>query len=191
MVEEALIGKKIQQYRILNRLTLQELADKAGLTKGYLSRIENSKKSPPVSTLLAVVNALHISISELFGESAENATKISLVRPSERVVIAKDASSSGYEYVSLAPKFPNSRMEPYIMTFPPTKTEKLFTHKGEEFVYVLEGKGVLFFGDKEMLLKKGDAVYFDSEVPHHGHAEGKTPWRCLVVIYNEMYNVTA
>jgi transcriptional regulator with XRE-family HTH domain len=182
-VPESEIGKRIQQYRISNRLTLQQLADKAGLTKGYLSRIENSKRSPPVSTLIAVVNALNISISELFGENAENGTNITLVKPSERRLIAENALVSGYAYESLAPKFPNRKMEPYILTFPPSRREKLFKHKGEEFVYVLQGKGRMFYGDKEVFLEKGDALYFNAEIPHHGHAEGNEPWKCVVVIY--------
>ena len=182
-VQESELGKRIQQYRMNNKLTLRELADKAGLTKGYLSRIENSTKSPPVSTLLSVVGALNISISELFGENEKNGVTFSVVKPSERHMLAKDASTAGYAYESLAHNYPNRRMEPYIFTFPMRKKEKMFQHKGEEFVYVLEGKGRMFYGDNEYFLEEGDAIYFNGEIPHHGHAEGNKPWKCLVVLY--------
>ena len=65
MVEEKELGKRIQQQRTDRRLTLQDLAERTGYTKGYLSKIENSEKAPPVSTLINLAKALNISLSEI------------------------------------------------------------------------------------------------------------------------------
>jgi len=59
MIEEAEIGKNIRKYRRIKKVTLRELAEKAGFTKGYLSKIENTPKAPPVSTLIILSKALH------------------------------------------------------------------------------------------------------------------------------------
>ena len=58
MIQESELGKRIKEYRIAKKVTLQELAKKTGFTKGYLSKIENTKKAPPVSTLIVLSKAL-------------------------------------------------------------------------------------------------------------------------------------
>jgi transcriptional regulator with XRE-family HTH domain len=72
MIQESELGKRIKEYRMKKGLTLQKLEGKTGFTKGYLSKVENTKKAPPVSTLIVLAKALEISLSEIFGEKEEN-----------------------------------------------------------------------------------------------------------------------
>ena len=53
------------------------------------------------------------------------------------------------------------------------------SHQGEEFFYVLEGTIKLFLDDKEILLETGDAIYFDSSLPHAGISIGDKPAKTL------------
>jgi len=183
MVEEKELGKSIKQHRINKGLTLHELAEKTGHTKGYLSKIENSEKAPPVSTLINIAKALNISISEIFGEVEEN-SPICLVKKSDRRVIARDGSVFGYAYETLAHKFHNKKMEPYFLTIPLAPKENvLFQHKGEELVFVLEGKFKFYYGEKEFTLEEGDCIYFDSSIPHYPVTQGEKEAKCLIVIY--------
>ena len=183
MIFESEIGKKIREYRKQKGITLNHLAKKTGLTKGYLSKIEKSKKAPPVSTLILIIKALGISISEIF-EEQEDRISISLVKNKERQVIARNGSTFGYAYHALAHKFPKKHMEPYIITLPINPKQKAcFQHKGEEMVFVLEGTMRFFHGDKEFIVRKGDCIYFDSNVPHYGISDGKKEVKCLTVIY--------
>ncbi|MBM4276516.1 MAG: helix-turn-helix domain-containing protein [Deltaproteobacteria bacterium] len=183
MVEEADLGKRIQQFRINKGLTLQELAEKTGYTKGYLSKIENTEKAPPVSTLINIAKALNISISEIFGEIEEN-SPICLVKKFERRIIARDGSVFGYAYETLAHKFHSKKMEPYFLTIPlAPKENALFQHKGEEILFVLEGKMKFYHGEKEFIVEEGDCIYFDGSVPHYGVCEGNREVKCLMVIY--------
>ncbi len=183
MVDETELGKRVKQYRIGKGLTLQELAEKTGYTKGYLSKIENSEKPPPVSTLINLSKALSISISEIFGEVEEN-SPICLIKKSERRTIARDGSVFGYAYETLAHKFHNKKMEPYFLTIPLAPKENvLFQHKGEEFVFVLEGTFKFFHGEKEFTVEEGDCIYFDSSIPHYPVCQGDKEAKCLIVIY--------
>jgi len=183
MIEEKELGKRIQQQRTDRRLTLQELAEKTGYTKGYLSKIENSEKAPPVSTLINLAKALNISLSEIFGEVEEN-SPICLVKKGDRRIIARDGSVFGYAYQTLAHKFQNKHMEPYILTLPLKPEENaLFQHKGEEILFVLEGTMKFFHGEKEFVVEEGDCVYFDGSIPHYGVCLGKKEVKCLMVIY--------
>lgn len=183
MVDEKELGKRIQEQRMNKRLTLQELAEKTGYTKGYLSKIENSGKAPPVSTLINLAKALNISLSEVFGEAEEN-NSVCLVKKTERRIIARDGSFFGYAYQTLAHKFHNKHMEPYLLTLPrKPKENALFQHKGEEILYVLEGTMKFFHGEKELIVEEGDCVYFDGSVPHYGICHGNREVKCLMVIY--------
>jgi len=184
MVEETEVGKRIQQHRINKGLTLQELSEKTGLSKGYLSKIENSEKAPPVSTLINLAKALNIGISEIFGETEEN-SPICLVKKSDRRTIARDGSVFGYAYQTLAHKFHNKHMEPYFLTLPLKPEENaLFQHKGEEILFVLEGVMKFFHGEKEFIVEEGDCIYFDGSIPHYGVSQDNKEVKCLMVIYS-------
>ena len=183
MVDEIELGKIIQQYRIKKGLTLQELADKSGITKGYLSKIEKAKKAPPVSTLIGLAKGLDISISEIFGEGEEMSSAC-LIKRGDRRYIARDGAVFGYAYETLAHKFRNRHMEPYILTLPlRPKKNALFQHRGEEILFVLEGAMRFFHGEKEFIVEEGDCVYFDGSVPHYGICQGKKEVKCFMVIY--------
>jgi len=185
MLDESEIGRKIKQLRQERGLSLLGLADQAGFTKGYLSKVENSKKSPPVSTLINSATALGVSIGTIFAEE-ETETSIILVKKSERKTIARDGTAFGYAFEPLASKFPNRLMEPHILTLPvKPKAQAVFQHKGQEMLFVLEGAMRFTHGDKQFIVEEGDCIYFDASVPHFGASDGSKATKCLMVICSE------
>lgn len=186
MIDEAGIGGKIKELRLQRGLNLQDFAAATGFTKGYLSKVENSQKSPPVSTLLTLAKALGVNISTLFSEE-ENKSTITLVKKSERKTMGRDGTAFGYSYEPLAHKFLQRRMDPYVLTLPvKPKRKAIFQHKGEELLMVMNGAMRFMYGDKEFIVEEGDCIYFDSSVPHFGSAIGSEPVKCLMVIYTEV-----
>jgi len=183
MIPEAQIGKNIKALRLARKLTLEAMAARAGLTKGYLSKVENSKKSPPVSTLIVIAKALGVNLSQIFGEE-NTAVRCSVVRKAERQFMAKAGVTFGYSYETLAHKYPNKKMEPSILTIPADSEKSLiFQHEGEEMVLVLEGTMRFIHGDEAYLLEPGDCVYYDSSIPHYALPAGDRDVKCLDVIY--------
>ena len=65
------IGKKIRQLRLQNDLTLEDLASRSELTKGFLSQLERNLTSPSISTLEDILEALGTNLSEFFHEEEE------------------------------------------------------------------------------------------------------------------------
>jgi len=160
------------------------LAEKTGLTKGYLSKVEKSEKAPPVSTLIRIGTAFQVSLSEILGETEGN-DLVSLVKKNQRVFIARDGTRFGYSYESLAHKFLNKNMQPYIITLPKDpKDIPMVKHKGEELLFVLEGKMRFIHGNREFVIEEGDCMYFDSGVEHWGAAIGDKECKCVMVIYS-------
>ncbi len=181
---ESEICKRIKASRKAKGLTLDQLAQQTGFTKGYLSKVEKSDKAPPVSTLGILARALDVSISFLIGEKPLH-NRLSHIKKNERLVIAKDGSEFGYAYESIAHQFPNRSMEPFVLTIPvQTKRQMIFQHDGEELLFVLRGTMKFNHGGEEYLCEEGDCLYFDSSIPHHGVAHGSQEVLCLMVIYD-------
>ncbi len=183
MIPEAMIGKQIKSLRTAGRLTLEALAARTGYSKGYLSKVENSEKAPPVSTLIVIAKALGVTVSRLLGEESAD-IRCSVVRQSERRPMAKPGMAFGYSYETLAHKYPIKKMEPSILTIPAGSTESaIFQHEGEEMLLVMEGRMRFFHGDDAHVLEAGDCVYFDSGVPHSVLPMGDRDVKCVMVIY--------
>ena len=183
MIQETQIGRNIKSIRISRDLTLEALADHTGYTKGYLSKVENSKKAPPVSTLIVIAKALGASLSEIFGD--ETTTKrCAVVRKSERHVMAKSGANFGYSYETLAHNYLNKKMVPSILTIPAeSKQSEVFQHEGEEMMLIVEGCMRFSHGDEVYILEPGDSVYFDSGIPHYGIPDDDRDVKCVIVIY--------
>jgi len=183
MIIETEIGKRIRQYRLQKNFTLQELADKSGYSKGYLSKVEKSGKAPPVATLSVIARELGVSVSVILGEETLY-DSICLVRENERTLMAKTGEEFGYAYEALANPYPNKHMEPFILSYPADDALKhTFQHDGEEMLFVLEGQMRFKYGNSEFVLNRGDCLYFDSSVAHSGEPIGDKPLKTLIVLY--------
>lgn len=169
MVVEEEIGKRIKKIRLSKKYTLQDVANRTGLSSGYLSKLEKSKKSPPISTLISIAAAFDVTVSVLLGEISEDESVL-LVKKNQRVIIAGPGSDFGYSYESLAYAFKSRVMEPYILRLPkgddiPPHT---FQHEGQEMLFVIQGSMLFHYGEKVFTVDVGDSIYFDSSVPHLG-----------------------
>jgi transcriptional regulator with XRE-family HTH domain len=169
------LGARIQQWRAKREMTLEALAERSGLSKGYLSRIENGLQTPPLGTLIRIAGALDADVTSLIkGESARAASDspfVSIVRKHERSQVIRGASAFGYDYASLIGANVNARMEAFLFTFPSDIDKYVFfEHEGEEFLFMLSGRVEWQVGHERHVLEPGDAVYFDARLPHRGRA---------------------
>lgn len=169
------IGHKIKQLRVQKGLTLEELASRCELTKGFLSQMERNLTSPSIATLNDILEALGTSLSDFFREAKE-----------EKVVFqSKDFfvdERDGYTVNWIVPNSQKNEMEPILIELHPgEKTFEVSPHDGEEFGYVLEGRVSLINGDKEHILKKGETFYLDGKNFHYLKNDRKTVAKVLWV----------
>jgi transcriptional regulator with XRE-family HTH domain len=181
---ESEIGKRIKAFRTKKSITLEQLAHQTGFTKGYLSKVEKSEKSPPVSTLGIIARTLSVTISAILGEETLS-VPFCLVKKAERPVISRSGTAFGYAYEAIAYKYPNKKMEPFVLTLPVNPPKKtVYRHEGEEILFVLEGTMKFRHNNQEYIVEAGDCVYFDASLPHYGESMGRKKVKCLMVIYN-------
>ena len=155
------IGERIKNLRELSNLTQEELADRAGLTKGFISQIERDLTSISLDSFLQILEAMDENISDFFRESS--AEKI-VYRETDRVAIEKDKIQ---RFELLVPGSTNRRLEPILLTLRKGQvTPRERPHEGEEFGFVLRGKVTLRFGKEALKLQRGECFYLSAEKEH-------------------------
>ncbi len=179
------IGNQVRRLRNQRELTLRELSEMTGLSKPNLSQIENNIVTPPVSTLLKIATALGVPIGHFF-QNVSQGGNIVVVRGKDRYGIAKGPhiSTIGYQYEPLAYPRVEKNMEPFIVHVEERETEAMVynNHRGEEFLFLLEGTLEFNCGDTTVTLEKGDSLYFDSSMPH-AYRGLAGPAKALVIIH--------
>ena len=156
------IGERIKQYRILNGLTQEELADRTELTKGFISQVERDLTSPSISTLMDILQGLGVSASDFFNEEQEP----QVVFTAEDFFEKEDTDLCNV-IRWIIPNAQQNMMEPILLKLSPGgSTCPDNPHEGEEFGYVLNGSISLVLGKKTYRVKKGEAFYFRSDRNH-------------------------
>lgn len=164
------IGEKIKELRIQKSLTQEELADRAELSKGFISQVERDLTSPSIATLMDILQCLGTNLEEFFSGTT-----------SEQVVFKK---GDYFEKVDgelknkiewIIPNAQKNQMEPILLTLDTDgSTYPDNPHEGEEFGYVLNGTVTLYLGNKQYRIKKGESFYFKPDRQHYIVATGKT-----------------
>jgi transcriptional regulator with XRE-family HTH domain len=183
---EQAIARRIRKKRRELGWTLYQLAQATGLSKGYLSQIENCDKNPPISTLIKVAHGMGVDVMALIGGEApqpEN-KKISMVKASERMPIVHTAAPPGSSYEAITYKKNDRLMDAYIVTVSHELPDKPLFHQGHELAYTLEGKQEFHYDGQTYLMGPGDCLYFDSDRPHMSRSVGRHPAKVLVVFCN-------
>ncbi len=165
-MEETLIAQRIKKIRMEKGFTLEEVANRTGFTKGLISKIENNKVSPPVSTLVKVARALDVSLGDLFVPS--DTYQIKIVKKEQRIRLNPEGHTGGPTIESLVSGYYRQRIEPLMVTIDGDGSykSKFYNHPGHEFILVLEGSMNYLYGNEKHLISEGDALYFNAENIH-------------------------
>ena len=155
------IGAKIKRIRLSNQLTLEELANRSELTKGFLSQLERDLTSPSVATLENILEALGTNLKDFFSEDED-----------EQIVFSKDDffenTQDDYKISYIIPNAQKNEMEPILIELKEDKKSmEIDPHDGEEFGYVIQGKVTLVNGEEEYDVKKGETFYLKGNLPHY------------------------
>ncbi len=155
------IGEKIKDLRLASELTQEELADRAGLTRGFISQLENEQSSIQIDSLADILAALGVSLSDFFSYQAETQVVFS---PSERVALDSKGASV---FELMVPGSTNNIMDPILIELNAgEKLEQQSSLPGEQFGFVLKGSVNLRLGSKSYDVKKGYCFYFESNRVH-------------------------
>lgn len=172
------IGEKLRRLRRENGLTQEELANRAYLTKGFISQLERDLTSPSIATLRSILDVLGVDLSDFF----RNVPQESVVRRKNTRVLSS-VSTEGCQVYFLLAKAMGRLMDPVLVDLARgERTREDTSHEGEEFGFVLKGMITLWLGGNSYKLLKGDCFYFKSSVSHWVENSGQSSASILWVV---------
>ena len=176
------IGGRLREERRRLGLTLQDVADRAGLSLGMISKIENAQTSPSLRTLARLSQALEIPVTTFF-RGFEEERDASYVRAGDGIELVRQGTRHGHRYELLAAaKGAQRRVQPFLVTLTEQRESfPLFQHDGVEFLYALEGSVVYRYGRHTYDMDPGDSLMFDGQIPHGPERLSVLPARFLSI----------
>ncbi len=182
-----MLGQHIRKLRMQRGLSGSELARRAGVSRSLISQIERGTSSPSVDVLRRIANTLDIRVGMLFDEPedavspngvaplpAARQARARVVRRGERKVLSLPASQIRYELLS--PDL-QGRLEFVQIEVRPGQAVPAvgWSHEGEESQLILQGTAHFYYGEELFVLEEGDAITFDSSIPHRLVNPGTIP----------------
>lgn len=157
------IGEKIKNLRHAQELTQEDLANRADLTKGFISLLERDLQSPSLDTLEHILNALNTSPAEFF---AHKGPDVVVFKPSQRVLI-EDEDEPGVKREVLIAGAQDRDADMLLVTLEPGAiTFKEKSHYGDECGLVMTGQIVITLGRETHKASRGDAFYYTADKKH-------------------------
>jgi transcriptional regulator with XRE-family HTH domain len=177
------IGNKLRRLRLRKSMGLLELSKHTGLSPALLSKLERDVMHPTLPTLMRIAMVFSVGLEYFF--NPEPRPVLEIVRKKDRLLFPEspDAAQVAYHFESLDFPVPNRALNSYLAEFEPVEAEhgRLHEHPGIEFLYLVSGRLELRIGAGKHELAEGDAIYFDSTVPHGYRRIGSKRTTALVV----------
>ena len=186
----SIVGAKIKGLRETKNISIEEIAERSGLTVEQITSIETDQNLPSLGPLIKIARALGVRLGTFMDDN--DALGPIVCRAEDRERDSSISFSNGatdarkhMEYHPLAQQKAGRHMEPFVIDINPEDSPnyQLSEHEGEEFIYVMEGEVEIVYGKDTYTLKEGDSIFYDSIVKHHVHgAPGKSA-KILAVVY--------
>jgi transcriptional regulator with XRE-family HTH domain len=165
-----LVGPRLKKIRAQRDVTLTELAERTGISKSTLSRLENGQRRPSLELLLPLALAYRVPLDDLVGAPEVGDPRIRLKprRVHGRTVLPLTQQPNGVQAWKIV--IPASQSAP-----------KPRAHEGYEWLYVLSGRMRLILGGRDFVLGVGEAAEFDTQLPHWFGSTGEGPAEVLSI----------
>ena len=161
--EMSRLGARLRDLRTGRGWTQDDLARRTGLSKSYLSRIEDGERQPSLASLLSLAQAYGIALASLFTEPTQEKRPGAVLRAASLPL----QEGNGLSYTPLSSLERTANMQPIRVTVSARREGgEMYVHDGEEWLYVLSGTLNLALADENHVLHPGDTAHFDARVPH-------------------------
>lgn len=151
------IGSKIRAIRNRKKITIAQMCEGTGLSKGFISNVENNNTSPSVKTLQTISNFLDVPLPYLLLEKQQHM----------RVVKKDERTHSTFNNLKIEHISSKGGLRMLQVEFPPgASMGEAIAHEGEECHLVLEGRVLAEQGEDSMIIEEGDSFSWNASVPH-------------------------
>ncbi|MDR0349451.1 MAG: XRE family transcriptional regulator [Tannerella sp.] len=190
METNKIIGEKIRGLREMKNLSLEEVAQRAGLSTIQIERIESNEELPSLAPLIKIARVLGVRLGTFLDDQQEIGPVIcrkTSMSEKDGISFSNNAKTvhKNMSYYALSQDKSGRHMEPFLIDVQPAENPEFIfsSHEGEEFIYVLKGVIEINYGKETYILKEGDSIYYDSIIAHHVHAGNEYAASILGIIY--------
>lgn len=181
---EGSLASRLRYRRKQLDLTLQEVADAAGLSVGFISQVERGLTAPSLSSLTSIAKVLGKETSDFLQQPRSEA---SYTRHERRRPYQIEGQDMAYERISSS--FPGQKIHSVMVHMPPGYRAQQIRHEGEEIVFILQGSVTSELDGKTVTLHAGDSIHYLSTRPHclwnHTDRETIVLWVGTMDIFGE------
>ena len=176
------IGLHVREIRKKRNFSLQDVADRSGLSKGLISKVENFRTVPSLVVLSRIAEVLKVTLADIVKDvEKESGCSYLVCRKDERKVLQRE-SARGFIYeLLITENVDNSIFESFVLTLEKGARRKPVSTDGCEFLFMLKGKIEFLYGKEKIILEKGDSIFFDGRTTHVPKNIGKSEAKFLAV----------
>ena len=162
------LSQTIRKVRLAQGMTVDQLAQKSGFSKGFISQVENFRITPSLKALIRIAEALGIPMSKLFDENGQNAEYTFGSLNCGEEIQRNDNTQYGIRYLALAYRQIGRKMDPFVLEYTPATPREFMFPDTEEFFVLLEGEIEFYLYDDQnkRTMKAGDTLYMRANIPH-------------------------
>ncbi len=176
------IGRKIRDIRIQQNQKLINIAEKAGISKGLLSQIENGRTIPSLPVLLQIIKILQTDYADFFEGLENQQTDTYILKRKKDYTHLEKEESEGFNYLSILSEcFGNVAIQVNILELQPNAKRERVTTDGYTYLYILQGEIDYLIGNEKVHLTDGDSLFFNATIPHVPQNNTHQPAKILVL----------
>jgi transcriptional regulator with XRE-family HTH domain len=170
------IGTKIRAIRNRKKITIAQMCEGTGLSKGFVSNVENNNTSPSINTLSTIAEFLGVPLPYLLLEKKQHM----------RVVRKEERTNSSFHNLKIEHLASKGGLRTMIVEFPPgASIGEPHSHEGEESHLVLKGKILAEQGEDSFIVEEGDSFSWNASVPHFVKNIGEDKAVVFISIYTD------
>ncbi|MBO5792264.1 MAG: helix-turn-helix transcriptional regulator [Lentisphaeria bacterium] len=182
------LSQTIRRLRLERRLTVEQLAQRSGFSKGFISQVENFRISPSLKALNRIAEALEVDLKTLF-EAPGKSAEFVFGTVSEGLELQRDDSQEyGMRYLALAGGLSGKKLDPFLVEYHDTLSPRDFmAHETEEFFVLLSGELRFYVYDNNtsQQLSPGGTVYLKAKIPHRAELSPGCSEAKALIVYTE------
>ncbi|WP_316817207.1 XRE family transcriptional regulator [Pedobacter nyackensis] len=180
------ISYRIKEIRKEKNITIQELADRAGVSKGLISQIENNRTIPSLPVLMNIVHSLKLDLTGFFKDisPADHQEKVFVIRKNDYKPLKKEAAK-GFNYQRILARNIHGGPVDFVLLElkKGARRNKMVTTDAFEYKYLIKGKVDYLIEEKNYILEEGESIFFDGRLGHNLSNVGDSDAVMLVVYY--------
>lgn len=155
------LGEALRSRRKELKMSMQAVADAAGLSVGFISQVERGLTAPSLGSLASISRILELRLSDIL-EQPDGSDETT--RKAARQKYQVPGAEASYERISTA--FQGACLHSVIVHEPPGHRAEPISHEGEEMIFVLNGSITFEVEGQAEILMQGDSIHFDSRRVH-------------------------